>query len=90
MYQSEIEKIVNLLPNITRGPWESFVEGRDHESGSSFIMTGDKNNRDYDIEFCAIKEVDQDFIALSRNILPLLLEENSRLKKILDENLIKY
>jgi hypothetical protein len=33
----EIERRCNAA---THGPWRSYVEGRDHSSGSTFIMTG--------------------------------------------------
>ena len=73
----ELKKILN---QVTKGPWTSIVEGRDQVSGSSFIMTGNEENRGYDIEFINIKESDQDFMALSRNISPELIDEIERLR----------
>jgi hypothetical protein len=59
----------------TPGPWRSFVEGRDHDSGSSFIQTsGD------DIEFVGATEADQDFMAHARQDIPELIAEIARLK----------
>lgn len=83
----DLETIKKSLSLVTPGPWTSIVEGRDQTSGSSFIQTGDK---DYDIDFIKLKEHDQDFIAMSRNMLPLLLEEINRLRKVLSENNISF
>ena len=47
----------------TPGPWRSFVEGRDHTSGSNFIMTGQGDDRHEDIELSGATIEDQDFIA---------------------------
>ena len=87
MNKDKIIEIRKMLSFVSAGPWISFVEGRDHDSGSSFIRTGDK---DYEIEFIRLKEDDQDFIALMRNALPELLEEINRLEDILDRNNIPY
>jgi hypothetical protein len=52
------------------GPWKSFVEGRDHTSGSDFIKTSGE-----DIELSGATEADQDFIAHARQDLPRLVNE---------------
>lgn len=59
----------------TPGPWKSYVEGRDHTSGSSFIMTTGE-----DIELSGATIADQDFIAHAREDVPRLLEEVQRLR----------
>jgi hypothetical protein len=64
-------------------PWKSYIEGRDHESGSDFIMVGDGVNRQDDIELHGTTDADQDFIAYSRQDIPLLLVEIKRLRKLL-------
>ncbi|MPS64244.1 MAG: hypothetical protein DI622_01530 [Chryseobacterium sp.] len=71
----QLEKILEICNKATSAPWVSYIEGRDFESGSSFIMTGTKENRDYDIEFVSVKAEDQDFIAMARNVIPKLIEE---------------
>jgi hypothetical protein len=76
MTKSDLQNLRNIIKEITPGPWKSFIEGRDHTSGSNFIQTG--NGCD-DIEFVQVRQVDQDFIALARNILPELLEELDKL-----------
>ncbi|WP_426481781.1 hypothetical protein [Chryseobacterium sp. R2ACT005] len=43
-------------------------------------MTGEEK-RDYDIEFISIKPEVQDFIAMARNVIPLLVEEIIKLKR---------
>ncbi len=60
----------------TPGPWMSYIEGRDHTSGSSFIMTSGE-----DIELTGATDEDQDFIAHARQDVPELLEEVYRLRQ---------
>ncbi len=79
MNEDELKKIIEICNKGTQGPWKSFIEGRDFTSGSSFIKTRDKEN-DYDIEFLNIRNDDQDFIAMARNILPLLIDEIIKLR----------
>jgi hypothetical protein len=67
----------------TPGPWKSYVEGRDHDSGSSFIMT----SRD-DIELLGASAADQDFIAHARQDIPQLLTEIERLQAIINTKVI--
>ena len=90
MEARELESIINMCDKTTKSPWNSFIEGRNHESGSNFIMTGEENDRDYDIEFFNIRKYDQDFIAMSRNQVPKLVEEIIRLQKILKDNSIPF
>jgi hypothetical protein len=53
-----------------QGPWKSFVEGRDHWGGDSFIQTGGN-----DIYLTGATLADQDFIAHARQDVPLLIAE---------------
>ena len=76
----ELRSIASRCQKATPVPWRSFVEGRDHVSGSTFIMTGDGATRGPDIELCGATIDDQDFIAHARQDIPRLLEEISRLK----------
>lgn len=62
------------------GPWRSMVEGRDHECGSSFIMTGTPECRGPDIELSGATGNDQEFIAHARTDVPRLLAEIRRLR----------
>lgn len=78
--------IVMRVAAAQPGPWKSFVEGRDHTSGSSFIMTGEgEGGRGEDIELSGATIADQDFIAAARQDVPLLLEEIRVLKELLSK-----
>ena len=77
---AELEAIRRRCDNATPGPWKSFIEGRDHTSGSSFIMTGRGNSRGNDIELSGATSADQDFIAHARQDIVRLLNEIARLK----------
>ena len=61
------------------GPWKSYIEGRDHTSGSSFIMVGEREARGDDIELAGATAEDQDFIAHAREDLPRLIAAVERL-----------
>jgi hypothetical protein len=69
---AEIERRCELA---TPGPWKSWVEGRDHDSGDNFIMTGGE-----DIYLTGATVNDQDFIAGARQDAPLLIREIRRLR----------
>jgi hypothetical protein len=77
----ELEEIRLRCASATPGPWKSFIEGRDHTSGSSFIMTGASKNRGNDIELSGATIADQDFIAHARQDIPRLLDEIARLTR---------
>lgn len=71
----ELQQILARCEAATGGPWRSFVEGRDHESGSNFIQTAKE-----DIELYGATIPDQDFIAAARQDIPRLAAELARLK----------
>jgi len=77
--EAELEDIRRRCEQATPGPWQSFIEGRDHTSGCSFIMTGRGKNRGSDIELTGATPADHDFIAHARQDVPRLLEEISQL-----------
>jgi hypothetical protein len=72
---AELEEIRRRCDEATPGPWKSLIEGRDHTSGSSFIMTGHGKTRGNDIELSGATPADQDFIAHARQDIPRLLAE---------------
>lgn len=76
--KESLDEILQRCLNATDGPWISYVESRDHESGSSFIMT----NGD-DIELMGATVADQDFIAHAKQDIPKLVSEIFRLRSIL-------
>lgn len=70
----ELREIKRRCAAARPGPWISFVEGRDHESGSDFIRVG-MDDDDDDIEPIGATVEDQDFIAHARQDVPKLIEE---------------
>jgi hypothetical protein len=91
MTKDELEAIKARYEATSIAPWVSFIEGRDCESGSSFIMTGIPNgehiwgeNRGEDLYLSGGTNADLDFIAHARQDIPMLLEEIERLNKIID------
>ena len=84
--EKELDEILDRCNSTTPGPWKSYVEGRDHESGSDFIMTGCEDNPGNDIELSGTKKaVDQDFIASAKQDIPKLVEEIRRLRGFTNE-----
>lgn len=81
LLEGELEEIRLRWSKTTPGPWKSFIEGRDHTSGSSFIMTGSGETRGNDIELSGATTADQDFIAHAHQDIPRLLAEIARLRK---------
>lgn len=77
-YLTEVKKRVDAA---TPGPWLSFVEGRDHFSGDSFIRLSMNDSID-DLYLHGASIADQDFIAHARQDIPLLLAEIDRFKKL--------
>jgi hypothetical protein len=72
-------EIEQRCSRATPGPWKSYVEGRDHTSGDSFIMTGGE-----DIYLDGALVEDQDFIASARQDVPVLIAEIRRLQKLIE------
>ena len=75
---SELARIQRLCDAATGGPWKAYIEGRDHESGSSFIQTAGT-----DIELTGASDADYDFIASARQDVPRLLREVRALRDLL-------
>ncbi|MCC7075331.1 MAG: hypothetical protein IT383_28720 [Deltaproteobacteria bacterium] len=84
MTDDELKAIRSRCDAATRGPWKAYVEGRDHESGSSFIRTGGEA-RGEDIELSGATPADYDFIAHARQDVPALVVEVARLRRLLGE-----
>lgn len=78
----ELEEIEFRAISAQPGPWKAFIEDRDHESGSSFIMTGEeRKNRGEDIYLLGATDADYDFIANARQDIPRLIREIRELRK---------
>jgi hypothetical protein len=73
--EGEIADIEARCDLATLGPWKSYVEGRDHTSGDSFVMTGGE-----DIYLTGATVADQNFIAHARQDISRLVAEVRRLK----------
>ena len=82
---NKINDIKERCEKATPGPWKSYIEGRDHTSGSSFIRTAGE-----DIELTGATTNDQDFIAAARQDVPALIEEVYRLRQLLEDNHVSY
>lgn len=86
--QLNIEDIEKRLKNSSRGPWVASIEGEDHSSGASFIMTGIEpggdiwsENRGEDIYIDGGTLDDIIFIANAKQDIKALLAEIKRLKE---------
>ena len=78
------EEVRKRCEAATPGPWIAFIEGRDHTSGDSFIRRGpDDIEEDLDLYLHGASIADYDFIAHSRQDIPILLEEIERLQRII-------
>lgn len=75
----ELREIMARCNAASPGPWESYIEGRDHLCGSDFIMTGGEI-RGEDIELTGATHADQDFIASARQDIPRLVMEILQLR----------
>jgi len=78
--EEDLREIEKRCSNTQKGPWKAYIEGRDHTSGSNFIMTGDGEDRGEDIEMYGATLADFDFIANAKQDIPKLLDEIKRLK----------
>jgi hypothetical protein len=95
---SEVDLVLmeGRAARATRGPWQSFVEGRDHTSGDDFIRTGGLNDACPDMYvmyslsdrpgLVPASVEDQDFIAHARQDVPRLVAEVRRLRARLGEH----
>jgi hypothetical protein len=89
MTKEELDAIKTRYEATSVAPWVAFIEGRDCESGSSFIMTGIPKgeniwgeNRGEDLEISGASNADLDFIAHARQDIPVLVAEIERLQKL--------
>lgn len=73
--EQELREMLRRCNAASPGPWKSYVEGRDHTSGSSFIKTDAE-----DIELSGASIPDQDFIAAARQDIPKLVAALAYLK----------
>lgn len=84
MNPAELSLIKARIQKATQGPWQAYVEGREHLSGSHFIMTGENEDRGVDIEIFGATIDDLEFIAHARQDIPKLVDEIVRLNEIIE------
>jgi hypothetical protein len=82
---AELDAMQRRVGAASKGPWRSFIEGRDHTSGDSFIMIGREDDRDEDMyvsrDRAPASGADLDFIAGARQDVPRLIAEIKRLRR---------
>lgn len=78
----ELDEMEARCNAATPAPWQSFIEGRDHLSGSNFIRTGGRDDSCPDIELIGATHADQDFIAHARQDIPALIAELRRCRAL--------
>jgi hypothetical protein len=90
MTKVDLQIIKDRYAVTSIAPWVASIEGRDHESGSSFIMTGIPKGEDIwqtkrgeDIYIIGGTNADLDFIAHARQDIPILVAEIERLNLII-------
>lgn len=81
----ELNEIGDRCAKAQPGPWKAYIEGRDHESGDDFIMTGEGKVRGEDIQLLGATQADYDFIANAKQDIPKLINEIRRLKTAKEE-----
>lgn len=83
--EAELDAMSDRANAATPGPWESSIEGRDHSSGDSFILTSDPDGTrsERDLYLTGGTDADQDFIAAARTDVPRLIGEVRRLKALI-------
>jgi hypothetical protein len=83
-----LDRLVRLSEQGDPPPWRSLVEGRDHDSGDTFIMVAAGSDRREDVYLSRdsgpADAVTHDLIAEARNALPLLINEVRRLRAELE------
>jgi hypothetical protein len=81
---AELNAMETMCKAATPGPWRSYVEGRDHTSGSNFVMTGE-GGEDFELSSGGTL-ADQDFIAAARQDVPRLIAEVRALRELVKLN----
>jgi hypothetical protein len=79
-----LDRLIRLSDSGDPPPWTSFVEGRDHMAGDTFIMIGPEGDRREDLYLSRdsgpADAATHDLIAGARNALPGLVHEIRRLR----------
>ncbi len=80
MTENKLAEIENRCKNARKGPWISYIEGRDFCGGSNIIKVAEDCNNDQDIDIIGATIADQDFMAHARADIPQLIKEVRKLK----------
>ncbi len=84
MTDDDLAAIEARLRAASTGPWQSFVEGRDHLGGDNFIRVGGLDDNEPDMyvmrDSSPAAVADLDFIAHARQDVATLLAEVRRLR----------
>lgn len=84
MSDEDLDAIEQRAAAASKGPWRSFVEGRDQSSGDNFIRVGGVDDDKPDMyvwrDGTPATAADQDFIACARQDVPRLVAEVRRLR----------
>jgi hypothetical protein len=75
--ERRIAAIAARADGAESGPWKAMLEGRDHSSGSSCVLT-----KDGGIDFDGASDADIEFIANARQDVLYLVSE---LRRVVDE-----
>jgi len=86
---SDLDEIERRAASASPGPWQAFIEDRDHQSGDTVIRMGGENPLVPDMyvqyslpgpTFVRVPDADLDFIAEARQDVPRLVAEVRRLR----------
>ena len=78
--EQRISSIETRTNASTSDPWTAMLEGRDHLSGSSCIVTANG-----DIDLSGASDADIEFMAHARQDVPYLISELRRLASLLND-----
>lgn len=90
--EDQLTEMEGRVEAASPGPWQAFVEGRDHFSGDSIIRMGSFDDPLPDMYVSThddfghpnrVPDGDWDFIAHARQDVPRLVAEVRRLKELL-------
>ncbi|MEN9620768.1 MAG: hypothetical protein RL499_961 [Actinomycetota bacterium] len=84
MTDDDLGEIEERLNAASKGPWQPFVEGRDHLGGDNFIRVGGLDDNEPDMyvtrDSSPASVADLDFIAHARQDVEKLLAEVRNLR----------
>jgi len=79
-FDKNLNEITERLQKTQSGNWKYYKEGRDHDGGSDFIMTGEGDQRGEDLEVLGATDGDMEFIGHSKEDVLFLLNVINELR----------